>query len=82
METETYVPVETLQKCRVEKIDWAGREVYLGVDLAMTTDNCAVAMVAEEDEAILADVIAFVPEDRIERKISWKALTIMTLSGK
>lgn len=68
VETETYVPVETLQKCRVEKIDWAGREVYLGVDLAMTTDNCAVAMVAEEDEAILADVIAFVPEDRIGEK--------------
>ena len=34
----------------------------------MTNDNCAAAMTSEEDENILADVIAFIPEDRIERK--------------
>lgn len=68
VETETYIPVETLKKCRVDKIDWHGRTVYLGVDLSMTTDNCAVAMAAEEDEAVLAEVIAFIPEDRVEEK--------------
>ena len=34
----------------------------------MTNDNCAVAMVSEEDNEILADVIAFIPEGRIEEK--------------
>lgn len=68
VETETYIPVETLKKCRVDKIDWQGQTVYLGVDLSMTTDNCAVAMAAEEDNAILAEVIAFIPEDRVEEK--------------
>lgn len=67
--TETYIPVDEVQKCKVDKIDWQGRRVYLGVDLAQTTDNCAVAMVALDDYGnILADVIAFIPEGRIEKK--------------
>ena len=67
--TETYIPVADVQRCRVDKIDWTGRTVYLGVDLSMTNDNTAVAMVAEdEDLGILADVIAFIPEGRMEEK--------------
>lgn len=66
--TESFVDIKDLQACRVNKIDWAGREVYLGVDLSMTNDNTAVAMCAEENGKILADVICFVPEGRIEEK--------------
>ena len=66
--TETYIPVDALQKCRVEHIDWAGRPVWLGVDLAVTTDNCAVAMLGEEGGTVLAQVMAFIPEGRIEEK--------------
>ena len=68
--TETYIPVADVQACKVEHIDWTGREVYLGVDLSMTNDNTSVAMAAydEESEKILADVVAFVPEGRIEEK--------------
>lgn len=66
--TETYVPVSDVQKCRTDKIDWHGRRVYIGVDLSMTTDNTAVAMAAYEDDIIYADVIAFIPEGRIEEK--------------
>lgn len=68
--TETYIPVADVQACRVEKIDWTDRVVYLGVDLSMTNDNTAVAMAAFDEESgkILADVIAFVPEGRIMEK--------------
>lgn len=66
--TESYIDVNEVQKCRVDKIDWAGREVYLGVDLAMSNDNCAVGMVADDDGTILAEAIDFVPEGRIEEK--------------
>lgn len=67
--TETYIPVADVQKCKVDKIDWSGRRVYLGVDLAQTTDNCAVAMVSLDDYGnILADVLAFIPEGRIDIK--------------
>lgn len=67
--TETYVPVDALQKCRVDHIDWSGRTVWLGVDLSITTDNCSVAMAAEEDGTVLAEVMAFFPEGRIEEKM-------------
>ena len=68
--TETYVPVADVQACKVDKIDWSGRVVYLGVDLSLTNDNTSVAMAAydEDTEKILADVIAFVPEGRIDEK--------------
>lgn len=67
--TETYVPVDALQKCRVGHIDWSGRTVWLGVDLSITTDNCSVAMVTEEDGTVMAEVMAFFPEGRIEEKM-------------
>lgn len=66
--TESYIDVSEVQKCKVAKIDWSDRNVYIGVDLAISNDNCAVAMVAEEDEKILAEVMAFIPEGRIEEK--------------
>ena len=67
--TESYIDVNEVKKCRVSKIDWQGRNVYLGVDLSMTNDNCAVAITGvDDDDNILADVIAFIPEGRIEEK--------------
>lgn len=42
--------------------------LYVGVDLAMTNDNCAVAVAFEEDDAIYADVVTFVPADRVDEK--------------
>lgn len=68
MGTESYIDVNEVMSCKVAKINWTGRKVYIGVDLAMTNDNCAVAMVSEDDNEILADVFAFIPEGRIEEK--------------
>jgi phage terminase large subunit-like protein len=66
--TESYVDINDLQKCKVDSIDWDSRNVWLSLDLAMTTDNCAVAMVSEEDGKILADAWAFFPSERLEEK--------------
>ena len=66
--TESFVPVEEVKKCEVEHIEWAGKNVYIGVDLSMSNDNCAVAMSAEEDGEIISEVIAFIPEGRIDEK--------------
>ena len=52
----------------MNKIDWTGREVYVGVDLSMSNDNTAVAICAEENGRILADVVCFIPEGRIDEK--------------
>lgn len=72
--TESFVDINDLKQCKVNKIDWEGRGVYIGVDLAMTNDNCAVAMVAEEDGKILADAWAFIPEGRIEEKTQFEKI--------
>ena len=40
----------------------------------MTNDNCAVAMVAEEEGKILFDAIAFIPEGRIDEKIQFEKI--------
>lgn len=66
--TESYVPIDALMACRDESIDFSGRSLYVGVDLAMTNDNCAVAVAYEEDGEIFGDVTIFIPEDRIDEK--------------
>lgn len=69
--TETYIDVNDVKACRVKKglIDWKGKVVYIGVDLSMTTDNTSVSMVGLDDNNnIIAESFAFIPEDRIEEK--------------
>ena len=67
--TESFIDINDVRKCKVSHIEWTGRNVYIGVDLSMTNDNCAVSMAAVDDNNnILADSIAFIPEGRIEEK--------------
>lgn len=71
--TETYVDVKDVQECKVANIDWRGRVVYLGLDLSESNDNTSVAMVSvDDDNKILADVVAFIPEGRIEEKSAYE----------
>ncbi len=73
--TETYIDVKDVQKCKVNNIEWAGRVVYLGLDLSETNDNTSVAMVScDDDNNILADVVAFIPEGRIEEKNAFEKI--------
>jgi len=67
--TETYIDVSAVQKCRTSHINWQGRTVYVGFDLSETNDNTSVAMVtADENNNIIADVFAFIPEGRMDEK--------------
>ena len=68
--TENYIAIEDLQKCKVNEIDWTGRNVYVGFDLSMTTDNSAFAMAAYDENTggVVADVYAYIPADRLEEK--------------
>ena len=67
--TETYIDVKDLQECKQAKIDWKGRIVYVGLDLSESNDNTSVSMVTVDDNNnILADSFAFIPEGRIEEK--------------
>ena len=73
--TESYIDVADVQKCKVSNIDWNGRVVYLGLDLAQTNDNTAIGMVSvDDDNNILFDSIAFIPEGRIEEKNAYEKI--------
>lgn len=68
--TETFIDVADVMNCRTSHIDWSGRVVYVGLDLSETTDNTSVSIVAvgDDDETLLADSYAFIPEGRIDEK--------------
>lgn len=78
--TETYIDTKDLMDCKVAEIDWRGRVVYLGLDLSETNDNTSVAMVTvDDDNRILADSFAFIPEGRIEEKTSYEKVNYKEL---
>lgn len=67
--TESFVPISAVMECKQkEDISLKGKKVYVGVDLAMTNDNCAVSVCYEEDGHIYAKSFAFIPEGRIDEK--------------
>lgn len=68
---EIYINAEDLQKCRIDKFDWHGRNVNIGVDLSKSNDNTAVAMMTydEETKTFITKVWAFLPEDRVAEKL-------------
>lgn len=68
--TEGYVDVIKVRECkRARDLDfWRGKRVYLGLDLSLTEDNTACAMVCYEDGIIYANVMGFLPEGRVEIK--------------
>lgn len=67
--TQTYIDVAAVQACKVSSIEWTGRVVYLGLDLSESGDNTSVSILSvDEDNNILADSYAFIPEGRIEEK--------------
>lgn len=78
--TETYIDVKDVQDCKVSNIDWKGRVVYLGLDLSETNDNTSVSMVSvDDDNNILADSFAFIPEGRIEEKQAYEKVNYKEL---
>lgn len=68
---EVYVATEDLQKCKINEFDWRGKEVHIGVDLSLSTDNTAVSMVTydEDEQKFIAKSWAFIPNEGIETKI-------------
>ena len=78
--TETYIDVSAVQDCKVANIDWSGRIVYIGLDLSESIDNTSVSMVAvDDDNNILAESFAFIPEGRIQAKTSSEKVNYLEL---
>lgn len=68
---EGYVDVQKVKRCRIAEDPawWKGRRVWVGMDLAQTDDNTAVAMVTMDDAGVFhAKVWGILPKDRVEIK--------------
>lgn len=70
--TEQFVSIDDLQKGKLkeDQIDWKGKEVYIGVDMSMTTDNTSISMVHYDpvQDAFFNKSWAFLPVDRAKEK--------------
>ncbi|WP_308000873.1 terminase large subunit [uncultured Clostridium sp.] len=62
---EEFISIDQLKKCKISDFDWTGKDVYIGLDLAETEDNTAVAMLTYHEGKIVAKVWAFIPRERI-----------------
>ena len=69
---EGYIDIQKVKLCfgEIEKEWWKGRKVWVGLDLSLSEDNTAAAMVTEENGIIYAKVLGFLPDGRIEQKTS------------
>lgn len=67
---EGYIDINKVRECeRKEDLEWwKGRKVFLGLDLSISDDNTAVAMVTEENGIIYAKVFGFIPKDKKDYK--------------
>ncbi|MHC1723054.1 MAG: terminase TerL endonuclease subunit [Aminipila sp.] len=67
---EGYIEITKVRECKIkENRDfWKGKKVYLGLDLSLSDDNVALAMVTEEEGYIYGKVWGFIPKDKKEIK--------------
>ena len=76
-EGEAYIKMDSWRKCRVDAVDFAGREVVVGLDASLTTDLTGMTLMYECDGMYYIKSHAFLPEntlpDRRER-IDYKTM--------
>lgn len=67
---ESYIPISDIKECVIpkDKFSFRGKNVYLGVDASMTSDNTSITMVCLDKGKIYVKSVAFIPEDRIMEK--------------
>ena len=71
-ELEVYISLDDLRKCKIptNSYDWKGKEVYIGLDLSLTTDNVGVSMTTYDKtlEKYVCKAWAFYPTDKEDEK--------------
>ena len=61
-EINKYINIDYWKKCRVDKVDFKGKDVVIGVDLSVTTDLTAVSIMYVEDGKVYCKSHGFLPE--------------------
>lgn len=66
--TESFVPISDLKKgCLEEEYDFRGKDVYIGIDLSLTTDTTSISFVHYDEikNEFYSKIFCFVPQDTI-----------------
>lgn len=64
-ELNKYVNIGYWKKCKVDKVDFEGKEVVVGVDMSVTTDLTAVSIMYREGDNIYCKSHGFLPKDNL-----------------
>lgn len=67
-ELNKYIDIEYWKKCRVDKIDFKGKNVIVGIDLSVTTDLTAVSIMYKENNIIYCMSHGFLPKDSLGKR--------------
>jgi phage terminase large subunit-like protein len=67
---EGYIEITKVRECKIkeDKSFWKGKRVWLGMDLSLTEDNTAVAMVTEYKGKVYGKIWGFIPGDKKKQK--------------
>lgn len=67
--TLNYVDYDSWRECEVEEVNFEGKEVVVGIDMAKSTDLCGVSIVAKDDYGnVLVKSKAFLPKESVAQK--------------
>jgi len=67
-ELNKYLEITYWKKCCVDKIDFEGREVVVGVDLSVTTDLTAVGIMYREKNILYCHSHGFLPRESLKKR--------------
>lgn len=65
---EKFLDITEWKKCEVDKIDFTGKEVVVGVDLSISTDLTAVSIMYKEDNKYYLHSKGFLPSETLSRR--------------
>ena len=66
---KSYLDYKAWQECQVDKVDFTGKEVVVGIDMSKTTDLTGVTILAKNDYGkIIMKSKAFLPHEIITQK--------------
>lgn len=67
---ESFIPISDIKECVIPRNDFSfkGKNVYVGTDASVSSDNTSVTMVCLDKGKIYVKSMCFIPEDRIMEK--------------
>ncbi|MDY5727655.1 MAG: terminase TerL endonuclease subunit [Erysipelotrichaceae bacterium] len=67
--TLNYLDFDSWRECEIEKVDFTGKEVVVGIDMSKTTDLCGVSILSKDEYGnVLVKSKAFLPKESVAKK--------------